>query len=219
MPDLKEIFNRIKDILSEEILDRKIFDKDVAEALCINQVTFATMKSRSKIPYKEILEFCAIRKISINWLMFNQMVQSIANESEKFERIHYFKDIYASAGGGALNYDEQSDFLTLDEEIVNHLGGKHAIKNIHALNVLGDSMEPTLNDGDIVFMDIDSTNPNKTGVYIVSTLVGLFIKRLQLKADGTVALVSDNESYSDEIVNADEIKVLGKVVGAMSNNF
>ena len=219
MPDLKEIFNRIKDILSEEILDRKIFDKDVAEALSINQVTFATMKSRSKIPYKEILEFCAIRKISINWLMFNQMVQSIANESEKFERIHYFKDIYASAGGGALNYDEQSDFLTLDEEIVNHLGGKHAIKNIHALNVLGDSMEPTLNDGDIVFMDIDSTNPNKTGVYIVSTLVGLFIKRLQLKADGTVALVSDNESYSDEIVNADEIKVLGKVVGAMSNNF
>ncbi len=219
MPDLKEILNRIKDILSNEIKDRKIFDKDVAQALKINQVTLATMKSRKKIPYKEILEFCALRKISINWLMFNQMVQSIANESEKFEKIHYFKDIYVSAGGGALNYDEQSEFLSLDEEIVNHLGGKGAIKNIHALNVLGDSMEPTLNDGDIVFMNRDSTNPNRNGVYIVSTLVGIFVKRLQLKSDGTVALVSDNEAYSDEIVNAEDIKVLGKVVGAMSNNF
>ncbi len=218
MPDLKEILNRIKDILSDEIKGRKIFDKDVAEALSINQVTLATMKSRSKIPYKEILEFCALRKISINWLMFNQMVQSIANESEKFEKIHYFKDIYASAGGGALNYDEQSEFLTLDEEMVNRLGGKHAIKNIHALNVVGDSMEPTLNNGDILFMDRNSVNPNRNGIYIVSTPAGIFVKRLQLKLDGTVALVSDNESYSDEIVNIEDITVLGKVVGAMSNN-
>ncbi|WP_024955178.1 LexA family transcriptional regulator [Sulfurospirillum arcachonense] len=218
MPDLREILDRIKDILSDEIGHRKVFDKDVAEALDINQVSFATMKSRSKIPYKEILEFCAKRKISINWLMFNQVVGSLTSQSEKFERVHYFKDIYASAGGGALNYDEQSDFLTLDEEMVNHLGGKQSIKNIHALNVLGDSMEPTLNDGDIVFMDRESKNPNKNGVYIVSTPVGLFIKRLQLKSDGMVALVSDNESYSDELVNADDIEVLGKVIGTMSNS-
>jgi len=219
VPDLKEILNRIKDILSDEIKDRKVFDKDVAQALSINQVTLATMKSRSKIPYKEILEFCALRKISINWIMFNQMVQSIANESEKFERVHYFKDIYASAGGGAENYEEKSEYLSLDEEMVNHLGGKQAIKSIHALNVVGDSMEPTLNDGDMVFMDRDSTNPNRNGVYIVSTPAGVFVKRLQLKSDGTVALVSDNTSYSDELVNAEDITVLGKVVGAMSNNF
>jgi len=218
MPDFKEILNRIKDILSEELGNRKVFDKDIAESLGINQVSFATMKSRQKIPYKEVLEFCAKRKVSINWLMFNQVVQSIQAQSEKFEKIHYFKDIYASAGGGAENYEESSEYLTLDQEIVNHLGGKSSIKNIQALNVLGDSMEPTLNDGDIVFMDTMSNNLNRNGVYIVTTPIGLFIKRLQLKSNGMVALVSDNESYSDELVNADDIKILGKVVGAMSNN-
>ncbi|MBL0686543.1 MAG: LexA family transcriptional regulator [Sulfurospirillum sp.] len=219
MPDFKEILNRIKDILSDEIKDRKIFDKDVALALNLNQVTLATMKSRSKIPYKEILEFCALRKISINWLMFNQMAQSIANESEKFERIHYFKNINASAGGGANNHEEKSEFLTLDEKIVNHLGGQRAIKNIHALNVIGDSMEPTLYEGDIIFMDRNSINPNRNGIYIVSTPAGVFVKRLQLKLDGTVALVSDNVSYLDELVSVEDITVLGKIVGAMSNNF
>ncbi len=218
MPDFKEILNRIKDILSQELGNKKVYDKDIAESLGINHVSFATMKSRKKIPYKEILEFCAKRKVSINWLMFDQVVKSIAEQSEKFERIHYFRDIYASAGGGAENYEEDSEFLTLDEEIVNHLGGKQAIKNMHALNVLGDSMEPTLNDGDIVFMDKASTNLNRNGVYIVTTPVGLFIKRLQLRANGMVALVSDNEAYSDELVNADDIKILGKVVGALSNN-
>jgi len=150
--------------------------------------------------------------------MFNQVVKSLQNETEKFEKIHYFKDIYASAGGGALNYDENSDGLYLDEKMINHLGGKSAIKYIEALNVMGDSMEPTLNNGDIVFLDRQSKNPNKSGVYIVSTPVGLFIKRLQLKADGMVALVSDNKAYSDELVNAEDVEVLGKVVGAMSNN-
>jgi SOS-response transcriptional repressor LexA len=216
--DLKDILSRIKDILSSEIKNKKVFDKDIAEALSISQATLATMKSRGRIPYKQILEFCASRKISINWLIFNQVVQSLVDESEKFERIYYFKDIYASAGGGAENYDESSEYIKLDKEIVNYLGGKRAIKNIQALNVIGDSMEPTLNDGDMLFMDRGSINPNKNGVYVVSTPVGVFVKRLQLKSNGTVALVSDNSSYSDESVRAEDIVVLGKVIGSMSNN-
>ena len=219
MINLKEILNKIKDIISKDLGVKKVFDKDVAEALAINQTTLATMKRRNSVPYKEILEFCAFRKISINWLIFNQITQSIANESEKFENIHYFKDIYASAGGGALNYDEKSDFLILDKQMIEHFGSRNVTKNMHALNILGDSMEPTLNDGDIAFVDKNSTNLNSNGIYIVSTPVGLFVKRLQLKKGGKVVLISDNKSYPDEIIEANDAKILGKVVGSMSNNF
>ena len=212
-----KIIEKLKDILSNEIGERKVLSKDVAKALGISAENLSILKKRNKIPYEELALFCAKRKISINWLIFNQVVKSIAKESEKFERIHYFKDIYASAGGGAINYDEEAEFLELDEEIVNHLGGKHSIKYIKALNVLGDSMEPTLNDGDIVFMDTSSKNLNRNGVYIVTTPMGLFIKRLQLKANGMVALVSDNSAYSDEIVNSEDIEVVGKVIGVLSN--
>jgi SOS-response transcriptional repressor LexA len=218
MPNLSEILDKIKDILSSEIGEKKVFDKDVATALNINQITLATMKSRNKIPYKEILEFCAKKRISINWLLYNQFVESLESETEKFARICYFKDIYASAGGGALNYDETDEKIMIDEEILAHLGGEKKAKEIQALNVIGDSMEPTLNDGDIVFVDRSSTNPHRTGVYIVSTPYGLFIKRLQLQANGTVALVSDNPNYSDEIVSVSDVEVLGKVVGSLTNN-
>jgi len=40
MPDLQEILARVKDILSDALGNRKVFDKDVAEALNINQITF-----------------------------------------------------------------------------------------------------------------------------------------------------------------------------------
>ena len=98
MPDILSVLQKVKDILSQEVGERKVFDKDVAEALGINQLTLATMKNRAKIPYKEILEFCAKRKISINWVLFDQVVESLQAETDKFAKIHYFKDIYASAG-------------------------------------------------------------------------------------------------------------------------
>ena len=218
MPDILMVFNRVKDILSQEVGERKVFDKDVAEALGINQLTLATMKNRAKIPYKEILEFCAKRKISINWLLFDQVVESLQAETDKFARIHYFKDIYASAGGGALNEEEAGEMMVLDEELVRKLGGIGTIKYIQAINVLGDSMEPTLFSGDVVFVNKEHRNAHKAGIYIVSTPAGLFIKRLHLQANGMVALVSDNESYSPEVMNAMDVEVIGKVVGKLSSN-
>jgi len=218
MPDILAVLQKVKDVLSQEVGERKVFDKDVAEALGINQLTLATMKNRSKIPYKEILEFCAKRKISINWLLFDQIVESLQAETDKYARIHYFRDIYASAGGGALNEDESSEMMYLDEEIVHKLGGIGMIKHIQAINVLGDSMEPTLFSGDVVFINQEYTNAKKAGIYVVSTPAGLFIKRLQLHVNGTVALVSDNEAYTPEIMDAQEVTVLGKVVGKLSCN-
>ena len=218
MPEILSVLHKIKDILSEELGERKVFDKDVAEALGINQLTLATMKNRAKIPYKEILEFCAKRKISINWLLFDQIVESLQAETDKFASIHYFRDIYASAGGGALNEEEEGEIMYLDEELVQKLGGTGMIMYIQAINVLGDSMEPTLFSGDVVFINKEYTNALKSGIYIVSTPVGLFIKRLQLHANGTVSLVSDNEAYGPEVINAEDVKVLGKVVGKLSAN-
>ncbi len=218
MPDILSILNKVKDILSEEVGERKVFDKDVAEALGINQLTLATMKNRAKIPYKEILEFCAKRKISINWLLFDQFVESLQTQTDKFAKVHYFRDIYASAGGGALNEDQEGEMMYLDEEMVQKLGGMSVIKHIQAINVLGDSMEPTLYSGDVVFIHKESTNAKKSGIFVVSTPAGLFIKRLQLHTNGSVSLVSDNEAYAPEVMNIEDVQVLGKVVGKLSAN-
>lgn len=214
MANFYEITSRIKDILSSELGDKKVFDKDIANALNINQITFATMKSRGKIPYQQVLDFCAKRKISINWLFYDQIVDSLQAQTEKFIRVRYFKDIYASAGGGAENYEIDEEYLHIDQETLIRLGAISA-KNVEAINVMGDSMEPTLNDGNIVFIDKTLTEISRGGIFVVATPGGLFIKRVQLKADGMVDLISDNDAYLAESLRAEDIKVVGKIVGAI----
>lgn len=213
---LKDLLPKIKDIISKELGDRKVYDKDVALALDINQPTFTTMKNRGKIPYNEILDFCAKRKISINWLFYDQITKSLEAETEKYANVRYFSDIYASAGGGALNYDDKHEDLILDDHIIQKLGGKSEIKNIDSLNVLGDSMEPTFRDGDIVFLNRTLKDIHKGGIFVISTPVGLFVKRLRLKIDGTLEMISDNASYTTEIVDTSSVEIVGKVVGSVN---
>jgi len=216
MMNLNDIVNKLKDVLSESSINKKVFDKNVAEALNIPQGTFASMKKRNSIPYEEILEFCALKKISVNWLFFDQAVDMLKAETEKFFQVRYFADIRASAGGGAEVFDEDFETITLDEKIMHNMVGKGNTE-LEAIHVDGESMEPTLYDGSIVFIDREQTNINKEGIFIASTNAGLFIKRVRQRADGMVELISDNKTYSPEVLSPDEITIVGKVVGSIES--
>ena len=209
---LSEIIEKLKDVISETKIGGKVFDKDVAQALNIPQATFATMKKRNSIPYEEILEFCAMKKISVNWLFFDQAVDMLKAETEKFFQVRYFSDIRASAGGGAEVFDENYETITIDEKIMHNMVGLGNTE-LEAIHVDGESMEPTLQDGSIVFVDRAQTNINKDGIFIASTTAGLFIKRIRQRADGMVELISDNKAYSPEVLAPDEVSIVGKVVG------
>jgi len=207
-----DVIERLKLVLSESIMGRKVFDKDVADVLNISSSTFATMKKRNSIPYEEILEFCAIKKISVNWLFFDQAVDMLKEETEKFFRVRYFADIRASAGGGAEVFDENYETITIDEKIMHNMVGLGNTE-LEAIHVDGESMEPTLQDGSIVFIDRSQTDIGKNGIFIASTTGGLFIKRIQQRADGMIELISDNSMYPPQAISPEEVTIVGKVVG------
>jgi len=213
--NFKDLLPKLKDVISKELGDKKVYDKDVADALEINQLTFATMKNRGKVPYEEVLNFCAARKISINWLFYNQATRSLEEETEKYANVRYFGDIYASAGGGSFTDDEAHDSVVLDPHMVDMLGGEREIKYIDSINVLGDSMEPTFYENDMVFINRIQKDINRGGVFVVATPNGLFIKRVSLRSDGMLELISDNPLFSIECVDSASVKIVGRVVGSM----
>ena len=139
----------------------------------------------------------------------------------QYTRIKHFRRINASAGGGSFNYDEDYEYLSIDKKLLDSLyKSNNANPNaISALNVVGDSMEPTLIDREVILFDKDDLDVSKGGIFIVSTNVGLFVKRVALKIDGSLELISDNKSYNSEIIVPDEldtIRLLGKVIGKVA---
>lgn len=67
---MKDITERIKDVICHEFPDKKVFDKNVAHELGFKAENFATNKSRNAIPYDELTAFCIRRKVNTNWLFF-----------------------------------------------------------------------------------------------------------------------------------------------------
>jgi phage repressor protein C with HTH and peptisase S24 domain len=88
----------------------------------------------------------------------------------------------------------------------------------HELSIItfvGDSMAPTINDGDDGLVDHSTTGRRvRDGIYVLRRDESLMVKRLAVAPRaGTVTIVSDNPAYptwSD--VPSDEIDVLGRVV-------
>jgi len=212
MNSFVDIVEEIKSIVSDDFKPKKVFDKDVAEVLGISQMNFATMKKRDKIPFSELLDFCAKKSISINWLLYGQSPESLVEATNKYYMVKYFNGINASAGGGSYNEYEEMDELEIPEQFVFMLGGERELKNIEAINVSGDSMEPTFSYNDIVFVNRSKTDINRGGIFTIRTEAGLFIKRIQKRIDGKLDIISDNSVYPTQTLSSAEIEVIGRVV-------
>lgn len=208
-----EIIEKLKDILSADGKDGKVFDKDVANSLDLSQANFATMKNRGKIPFSNILNFCAKKKISINWLLYDQNPGSLIDSTDKYW-IKYYPSVSVSAGGGAYEADQNYESLALPPYFVNMLGGKDNLKNIDAINVIGDSMEPTLNSDNIIFVDKTKNDPSRDGIYAFTTTHGLFVKRIQRRVDGKLDIISDNKDYPAQILSKNDLDIVGRVISS-----
>ena len=212
MNSFANIVEEIKNIISTNFNGKKIFDKDVADALGIAQMNFATMKKRNKIPYAELLDFCARKCISINWMLYGQSPESLVEATNKFYMIKLFSNVNASAGGGADSDEDEVSEINIPEEFIHMLGGETELKNIEAINVTGDSMEPTFSYNDVIFINRSKTNLDRGGIFTIRTEGGLFIKRVQKRIDGKIDVISDNDVYLTQTLNPNELEVIGRVV-------
>lgn len=211
MNSLDEVIEKIKDILSQEV-GGKVRDQDAARALGLSAGNLATLKNRQSLPLDAISYFCAKRLISINWMLFDQDAQSLVGNTEKFTYVRYFGDVQLSAGGGAFDQQEECEMLCLPSDFTDRFGKAR----IEAVNVAGDSMETTLHDHDIVFIDRDRCELRDGGIFALATTHGMFVKRVQLLPNGVVVLRSDNAEYHPIEIANDEISVIGAVRGVFS---
>lgn len=78
----------------------------------------------------------------------------------------------------------------------------------------GDSMEPTLHDGDLLLIDTRFDAIKDDSIYILQADSHLIVKRVQLSLDGSLDIISDNPRYDKQTISAEdakEIKVIGRL--------
>lgn len=124
-------------------------------------------------------------------------------------------EVTASAGGGTMIHSEQIvDHLSFRADWVHNALGV-PVADLALINVTGDSMEPTLSEGDLILIDMSHRGVKDNAVYVLQLNGSLLVKRIQHKLDGSVIVKSDNAIYEPEQIGAeavDLLNVIGRVV-------
>jgi repressor LexA len=211
MQNYNEILEKIKDILSQEIGNKRVLDKDIATALDINYDNFRKQKARNTIPYYEIMSFLAKRNISINWFFFTQLPESLIENTSNYIILKYQKNVIGSAGGGAINYEINTEPLILDKQLLDHINSSY--KYTEVLQVFGESMNPVIKDNSLIFIDTSIKDIKDKNVYVVNVTGEIFIKQIIIKKD-CYHLKSSNPHYED--IKVKDLVVIGKVTGVFN---
>lgn len=85
--------------------------------------------------------------------------------------------------------------------------------NIFLICVDGDSMAPTIADGDTVMVDTSRTRAKSGGIYAIGTGDAVIVKRLELLVEGNALVICDNRlEYPPYETRLEDIRILGEVV-------
>lgn len=126
-------------------------------------------------------------------------------------------DIGASAGHGAIADGEAPvAHIAFDPQWLRQLC-KGATNNLSFIKVQGDSMSPTLADGDDILVDgADGADRLRDGIYVLRRDETLMVKRLAVNPFAAQATItSDNTAYPEwKDVDLATLAIIGRVVWA-----
>ncbi|MEO6580547.1 MAG: S24 family peptidase [Sphingomicrobium sp.] len=125
--------------------------------------------------------------------------------------------VRASAGPGAIPAGEEAvPYFAFDRRWLKALTGASA-DHLSMIRVEGDSMAPTLNDGDDILIDRHvAGEPLRDGIYVLRIDESLLVKRLAVHPMGRhVTVQSDNPAYPDWPDCAiSDVACIGRVIWA-----
>jgi len=219
--------------------DNKITQEELAKRLNVSPKTVVFWESGKSIPSsKNITSVCNIFNLPNNYFM--KELTKISPYSSPIERAlkkagslsdEEFNSlmptvtlehigIKPSCGTGTSVYDNAEIVpVTLGLDLINSIFKVSDPKKLKLFTASGDSMETTIYDCDMLLVDESRQDYNNGGIFIITINNEWYCKRLRLKLNGDLEIISDNPKYEKEIKHPNdeiEIKIIGKVIRNLS---
>lgn len=115
----------------------------------------------------------------------------------------------ASAGPGAMPEDDAAA-IPFPPDLLKAFGVQG--RRLSMIQASGDSMEPTLHDGDWMLVDHDAPLPHARPEICVARIEGAVAVKRLARRQGQVRVVSDNPAYPERLLAAEEVEIIGRVV-------
>ena len=213
----------VGDIIKELRTQKGLYQEDLAKDLNVTKGAVGMWENNKRTP-----DFYTLMRIAD---YFNVSVERFTGNKDSQRFADYYKDLskYVEQNQGEFT-PEKVYHVPLYESISAGFGAyadervigsepmcfnnPYDVDNTIAVKVKGDSMQPTIYDRDIVFI-------NKDLEYSVGDIVAVikgeegYVKRLSKLTPSTLAFSSDNEKYPDMVFKNDDMSNI-HIVGVVT---
>ena len=191
------------DRMGKLLENKNLTIKDFSNLIEVNPSVVDSWKNRGVMPRADVA--CKAAKV------LNTSVEYLISGDRSVLASDYIVPVLnqeLSAGKGSLLPDE--DIIQGLVKLPSYL--KEYGENLAGLYVHGDSMQPTLNDGDMVICTSLGWD-NSEGLSAIRLNGNGYVKRIQVGA-GKIIINSDNPKYKpiEESLESDNLQIIGKVV-------
>lgn len=203
------LFDELKTTLQKLTGREEITQADIARALNASSAMINNRVKRGS-EFKsqdlaQIEDFFGVKLSDVN-----------DNEVITLEKIH----IKPSCGSGTTLYEEASVTpIKLGRALIKEVLKVSDETNLKIFIASGDSMSPTIEDGDTLIVDTGRNDFANGGVFLITVNDDWFIKRLNLRFTGELEIISDNTRYDKQILTPDtqkSIVIRGRIVKNLS---
>ena len=155
---------------------------------------------------KKIEEFFNIRIFLGNNLLNDEVVF-----------LDYYNDVFASCGNGSIVFSEEKQRVSISPMFINNYSKQ---KTYSMVNATGNSMSPTIENGDKLIVEHWNDNQIQDNkIYVFCFNNEFFVKRLSKNLD-EIIIKSDNPEYRTRTINGttgEELQLVGKIVGIIKS--
>ena len=187
----------------------------LARELDVGRAAVSLAKRKDSVPARWVLDLSAKYGLNPLWLEQGKGFP----RPEPVEDDGYYMEVpkvraRLSAGGGSFETEGQVEgYYSFRSDWLNMRGNP---ANMVLMEVVGNSMEPEIKEGDLVLIDESRTDVLSGSIYAVGVEDTVMVKRVE-RLPGTLVLRSDNTDYAPIHLAGDElnnVRVIGKVLWA-----
>ena len=199
-------YSKVLDRL-QNLIKREISQKELCKILNIKQSAMGNRASRDS--------HFSDNEINI---LENHFNVSLLEDSDCI--IVDYVHINPSCGYGTAIIDEPDITpIKLGKKMIETVLRVTDVNNLKIFKASGDSMSDTIDDSNLLLVDMGRTDYTNGGVFLLQKNNDWFIKRLHLKLSGELEVISDNPKYEKETFNPNtdiEIAVRGRIIKNLS---
>jgi phage repressor protein C with HTH and peptisase S24 domain len=185
----------------------------VAKAVGVSDnAIYKWLAGRGQPSVTNLVSLARAARVSIEWLATGeeskQSAQAITRAVEHGDFIFMPRNRirFSSGREGVLRSDQVVDSIA--EWVKRRLSTES--RDLLLIEVVGDSMAPTVEDADLILADLAEPRFRQDGIYLLRHDSGLAVKRIQRRPDGKLLIRSDNPKYEAMVVST--VNVIGRVI-------